>query len=108
MRTLHVLRFVISALTIAAPIAAQTGAVNPFEPLSIAEITRVGDALRTAGRVDSMTIFISVTLVEPSKAEVAAGRSATTRQAAVLLYHRSSRTTAQAVVDLAAPKVVSW
>jgi primary-amine oxidase len=96
-----------AAIAFLVPALAHAQGANRFEPLTADEITRASDVLRTAGRADNGTTFISITLHEPAKADVLAGR-ASPREAAVLLYQPAGRVTAEATVDLTARRVSSW
>ncbi|HXV41242.1 MAG TPA: hypothetical protein VD701_09795, partial [Steroidobacteraceae bacterium] len=89
------------------PFTAQSAAQHPLDALDASEVTAATAILRSAGHADDKTVFASLTLLEPHKAEVLAwkvGDPIPRRAKAVL---RRNLATFEAVVDLAGRKVVS-
>jgi primary-amine oxidase len=60
------------AIAVAAPVAAAESPSHPLDALTPAEIDRAVAILRAARRVDSSTLYPSITLIENSKASVLA------------------------------------
>ncbi|MGL5838958.1 MAG: hypothetical protein ACRCY3_10705 [Sphingorhabdus sp.] len=78
-----------------------------LDPLSGAEIEAASNIVRTDGRGGKSPRFTFIALVEPDKAQVAAGK-AIPRRAEVGVYDRAQNKVYEAVVDLATYKVTSW
>jgi primary-amine oxidase len=84
---------------------------HPLEPLSGAEVGTAAEVLRAAKGLAESARFVFVTLHEPPKAAVFAwspGDEPLQREAHVVLYERSERTTYEAVVSLRDRAVVSF
>ena len=89
------------------PITSQGAARHPLDALEASEITATTAALKSAGQADDKTLIVSITLLEPPKAEVLSwkpGDPFPRRAKAVL---RRNATTVEAVVDLGAARVLS-
>jgi len=86
------------------------GAQHPLDPLSGAEITQAVGILARDGHVSSATRFVSVSLHEPGKGEVAAFRpgQAFGREAFIVALEPREHVTYEAVVSLTAGAVLSW
>jgi len=112
MRICKVLR-VVSCVVIAAiiPVHAEIAGQEPRHPLdalTAAEYNAVVAILRDGGRVDSATMYSLVTLREPAKALVRAWRPRDPIPRAAFVVLRKGTHTFEAVVDIAARRVVSW
>ncbi len=96
-----------AALLAGLPLTAQGAAQHPLDALDASEITAATAILRSSGHADDKTLFASLTLQEPPKAEVLAWKAGApiTRRAKAVL--RRNLTTFEAVVDLGSGKVVS-
>ncbi|HET7585896.1 MAG TPA: primary-amine oxidase [Gemmatimonadaceae bacterium] len=97
-------------LALAAASAGAQAPSHPLEPLTAQEIATTTELLRAAGRTDSTSAFVSITLREPPKAEVAAFHpgDAMVRRAKAIIYQRGARRAVEAVVDLTHRQVQSW
>jgi primary-amine oxidase len=84
------------------------GATHPLDPLDAAEITTAVAALRAAGHADDATMFATVTLLEPPKAQVLAWKPGQPIARAAAVTLRRNATTYEARVDLATAKVTSF
>ena len=66
---------------------------HPLEPLTAHEVQTAVDLLKSAGKVTPTTRFVSVSLAEPSKAEVHSGaRGAGLRNAFIVLFDNLTNT----------------
>jgi primary-amine oxidase len=84
---------------------------HPLEPLSADEIGAAAELLRAAKGLTPTARFVFVELHEPPKAAVlgwSAGDDPLPREAHVVLYERTDRTTYDAVVSLTDGTVLSW
>ncbi|HTU20297.1 MAG TPA: primary-amine oxidase [Gemmataceae bacterium] len=114
LRLLPVILIVISSLghpqSCRADAADKRVAPHPLDPLSREEIAAATTVLKDAGKVADSTRFVLLHLHEPPKEKVLAYRPGQTlpRQAFVVLYDWDSNTTSEAVVDVAAKKLLSW
>ncbi len=81
---------------------------HPLDGLTLAEHWVVYDVIRDSGRIDAKTRYAGVSLREPPKAEVLAWKPGTPfpREAQAILMLGPK--TVEAVVDVAARKLVSW
>lgn len=97
------------AVQLAPALLAQTTS-HPLEPLTAGEITRTTEVLRGAGKLDSTSAFVSITVREPPKSEVLAWRPGTAlrRESFAIIYDRAKRRTSEAVVDVSDGTLVSW
>ncbi|WP_170984612.1 hypothetical protein [Rhodoligotrophos defluvii] len=91
-----------------APAAAQLAAPDfPLDALTFQEISRTVSLLKQAGLADDQTLFPTITLSEPPKADVLAWRPGQPfARTALVIMRRDGRTT-EAVVDLSADRVAS-
>jgi len=80
---------------------------HALDPLTAQEIVRTGEVLREERGLTGSFRFVSVSLLEPDKAELS-GDGPGSRCAAVVLYDRSTSRTVEATVDLTAGTVASW
>ncbi len=82
---------------------------HPLEPLSASEIQSSLQLLRTSSRLNATTRVISITLVEPPKAQVYAGAAAGTlhREAEAVLFDNARNTGETVRLDLTASSVVN-
>ena len=106
------MRFIVVAavaLQLAPALRAQT-APYPLEPLTADEITRTTDVLSAAGKLDSTSAFVSITLHEPPKADVLAWHpgAAVRRESFAIVYDRAKRRTSEAIVDVRDGKLITW
>ncbi|MBI3549851.1 MAG: primary-amine oxidase [Elusimicrobia bacterium] len=90
-------------LPIAAPLSAEE-ALDPLAPLTTAEFAVAVDALAKTGKIGKDALFPYIVLQEPTKAELAAGK--TPRRAWVNVFDQKARLS-EWVVDLAMRAVVS-
>jgi primary-amine oxidase len=88
----------------------QSSFQHPLNPLSIEEIRLVKQILLAERKVDTTFRFHVINLNEPPKAEMLKYKSgdAFRREAFAVLYDRPNNKTYEAVVDLAAKKVLSF
>jgi primary-amine oxidase len=82
-------------------------AAHPLDPLSKEELDAAVSILRAEHRLGASTRLPLLSLKEPAKAEILAGRTPA-RQAFAVLYERASRQIFEAVIDLSSRHVVSW
>jgi primary-amine oxidase len=94
-------------LTLAGPLQAQQ---HPLDPLNEAELHKMVEVLKSDGRLPEGSLYPTVVLKEPKKAEVLAWTPGepVSREAFVVALDRKNNKTYEAVVDLNAGKVVSW
>jgi len=85
-------------------------APHPLDPLQADEIRTAVDAVRGGGRLPEGALFSTVTLAEPSRAEVAAHRPGDPvhRRVRLTILPGPESAVVEAVVDLADGEVVSW
>jgi primary-amine oxidase len=91
--------------------AVTTTAAHPLEPLTADEVAAATEVLRAGKGLAETARFVFVALHEPPKAAVIAwspGDEPLPREAHVVLYERSERTTYEAVVSLTDQAVLSW
>jgi len=95
--------------------AAQTGAPpvqiqHPLDPLTAAEIETAAKVLTAAPQFPAEAQFATIVLKEPPKSEVLSYTPGTpiTRQAFAVILDRKRNRAFEAVVDVKAPRVVSW
>jgi primary-amine oxidase len=91
------------------PAGART--VHPLEPLTVAEITRAVDLLRSTGRLGKACRFVSIALREPEKSAVLAFDAdgpAPPREAAAVVLDKADGKTYEAVVSLTDGAVTRW
>ena len=81
---------------------------HPLEPLSQQEAQLAVHLLRGAGKVTPTTRFVSVSLKEPAKKLVHAGRTDQPREAFVVLFDNGTNTAHEAVVSLTHERVASF
>ena len=91
---------------------AEAGACHPLDPLDAGEITRAVEILRRQRPVTPEARFVSVTLNEPLKDQIAfagpAGPGAVPREAFIVLSEPRQHATYEAVVSLTSGSVLSW
>jgi primary-amine oxidase len=83
---------------------------HPLDPLTAAEIETAMAVLRQSGKIDASFRFPAVSLQEPPKAQVLAWKpgSPIPRQALIVAFNPAANKTYEAVVDVAAGRLVSW
>src|SRR5438046_6303185 len=83
---------------------------HPLEPLAVEEIATTVGILRRDPQLGPHMRFVSISLQEPSKAEVLAfpSQGAIERQAFVILFDRETGGTYEAIVSLTRSEVTSW
>lgn len=89
------------------PAAAQAPQ-HPLDGLTATEHWAVFDTLKASGRVNAETRYAGVNLREPPKAEVLAWQPGQAFRREALVVVKQGAKTFEAVVDVAARKVVSW
>jgi primary-amine oxidase len=90
------------------PISIPTGtAVHPLEPLTAEEVSSASGILKRERDLAPTARFVFISLHEPSKEALGAAERPP-RQAHVVLYEKSERTTYEAIVDLDAESVLDW
>ena len=82
--------------------------VHPLDPLSAAEIRTAVEVLRASGKVTDESAVVTLELREPDKNALAATGGSPPREAFAVVYERAARSTYEAVVELAARRVVRW
>ena len=101
-----------AAHTAAAPAQAQptAAASHPLDPLTAAEIETAAKALTAVPQFPEGGLFANIVLKEPPKNEVLAYTPGApmARQAFAVVLDRKRNRTFEAVVDVKAPRVVSW
>src|SRR5215207_5733338 len=80
---------------------------HPLEPLTAAEVQLAVSLLRDTGKVTPTTRFVSVSLKEPDKALVHAGKSAP-REAAAVLFDNATNSCYETSVSLTDRKLLAW
>ena len=88
----------------------RVGAAHPLDPLTAAEIARAAAIVRAAGELSDRAFFVSITLEEPAKDLILAGRPAAEveREAHVVVRDPASSTTHYGVVSLTHERVTTW
>jgi primary-amine oxidase len=81
---------------------------HPLEPLSADEVQQAVAILRDTGKVTPTTRFVSVSLKEPSKHAVHAGRTDLPREAFAVLFDNATNTCFETALSLTEMKVLSW
>ncbi len=81
--------------------------LHPLEPLSAAEVGLASSILKAEKALAATARFVFISLHEPAKAAVQAGRPVA-REAFVVLYEKAERKTYEAVVSLTDRSVVSF
>jgi primary-amine oxidase len=83
---------------------------HPLDPLDEDEITAAAAVVKVRGGLDETAWFETITLDEPSKAELARHRGGESppRRAYVCCYEPSTNRTFNGIVDLAARKLERW
>jgi primary-amine oxidase len=94
----------------AAGAASAAGTGHPLDPLNADEIRQAVSILAGDGRLSSAVRFVSVSLREPAKAEVASFRpgQAFSREAFIVALEPRQHMTYEAVVSLTDRSVLSW
>lgn len=95
-------------LVLVAGLLAQEAPTHPLDGLGADEIRTVGEVVRASSHTDSSAVFASVQLLEPPKAEVLAWEPGEPFGRRALAVLRQGRQTYEAVVDVAAARLVSW
>ena len=80
---------------------------HPLEPLTAAEVQHVVGLLKAKEKVTPTTRFISISLKEPPKELVHAGK-ATAREAFAVLFDNAKNSCYEATVSLAQNSLLSW
>jgi primary-amine oxidase len=99
-----------AAQSVTGPVPAQAAAQHPLDPLTAAEIETAAKALAAAPQFPEGAHFATIVLKEPPKNEVltyTTGAPVARLAFAVILARKQNRTF-EAVVDVKAPRVVSW
>jgi primary-amine oxidase len=102
-----------SQVLIALALTAQIGAAqaqHPLDPLTANEINTTARVLKSSTRFPQGAFFSTVVLKEPSKKEVLSYEpgAALNRSAFAVILDRKRNRTFEAIVDLAAERVLSW
>src|SRR5215467_13053088 len=86
------------------------GASHPLDPLTKDEITTAVSVLKSSGKATADTRFPVIVLNEPPKQEVLGYKPGAPmrREAFEVVYERASNSTAEAIIDLNAQKLLSW
>ena len=87
--------------------AAEPAPAHPLDPLTTDEIDRAADILKREKNLPDDILFAALTLQEPPKEQVLAGK-AVPREAFAVVFDRKTNRTSEAVVDLAAGRVTSF
>lgn len=87
---------------------ARASTAHPLDPLSAAEIRRAVAVLREARPEMAGARYVSVSVAEPEKDDLAARERAGTREAAVVLWDSAAARTYEARVDLVAETLAAW
>ena len=82
--------------------------MHPLEPLTAPEVTNVVVILKEAGKVTPTTRFVSVSLREPPKADVHAGKPNLPRQAKSVLFDNATNSCFETIVCLSSQQILSW
>lgn len=98
----------LAAGTFTAPLEAQVSFGHPLDGLSSAEFWTVYDVLRASGRLDSTSRYVSVDLREPAKDAVLAWSPGQPMRREAMAIIKHGRGVAEAVVDVAGKKLVSF
>ncbi len=88
--------------------ATAVAAVHPLDPLTKAELNTAVAVLRAEHRISGSTRLPLLSLKEPPKSNILAGRTPPRQAFAVPFARRNTRQTFEAVIDLTARSVVSW
>jgi primary-amine oxidase len=83
---------------------------HPLDPLTAGEIDTAAGALSASAQFPERGLFATIVLKEPAKSQVLAypAGSPIARQAFAVILDRRHNRTFEAVVDVKAPRVVSW
>jgi primary-amine oxidase len=87
--------------------AAEPAPAHPLDPLTTAEIDRAADILKRERNLPDDVLFPALTLNEPPKGQVLAGKSVPREAFAVVFNHKTNKTS-EAVVDLTAGHVTRF
>ena len=100
----------IGALLLVPLRAAQTITPHPLDPLTTAEIESASKMLSAAPQFPEGGLFATIVLKEPAKREVLAYTAGApiARQAFAVVLDRRHNRTFEAVVDVQAPRLLSW
>jgi primary-amine oxidase len=82
--------------------------VHPLEPLSPDEVQLAVTILKDSGKVTKTTRFVSVSLREPKKDLVHAGKTGLLREAFAVLFDNVTNSCHEAVVSLAKQELIGW
>ncbi len=81
--------------------------MHPLEPLSQSEVQHAVLLLRQSGHITTTMRFVSVSLIEPTKAAYRAG-GILPREAFVSLFDNAANACYEAVVNLTQSQLISW
>jgi primary-amine oxidase len=85
-----------------------TAVTHPLEPLTAQEVTLAVTILKDNGKVTPTTRFVSVSLREPAKEEVYAGKPPTRREANAVLFDNGTNSCYETSVSLTDRKLLAW
>jgi primary-amine oxidase len=81
---------------------------HPLEPLSADEVQQAVALLKQEGKATATTRFVSISLKEPNKELVHAGKDGLPREAQVVLFDNASNTAHHATLSLADNKLLAF
>lgn len=82
--------------------------MHPLEPLSADEVQLAAQVLKDTGKVTKTTRFVSISLREPKKNLVHAGKTDIPREAFAVLFDNATNSCYEAVLSLAKRELVGW
>lgn len=100
--------FILFILLIVAGDAAAQSPRHPLDALTPAEYWAVFEAMKASGRVDEKTRYHGVNLREPPKSEVLEWKAGAAFRREALVIVKQGPRTFEALVDVAARKVIEW
>src|SRR5271167_2638763 len=81
---------------------------HPLEPLSAAEVQQVVNLLKSKDKATATTRFVSISLKEPAKDLVHAGKTDLPRAAFAVLFDNAKNSCYEATIALGDNSLVSW
>ena len=98
----------VSILAIAAPCLLAEAARHPLDALTFQEYWAVFETMKASGKLTAASRFAGIELHEPPKSEVLHWKSGEPFRREALAIVKQGRRTFEAVVDVAARKIISW
>ncbi len=104
----RLVRYAVIALAVAAPCMLAEVARHPLDALTFQEYWAVFETMKASAKLDAASRFAGINLREPPKSEVLRWKPGEPFRREALAIVKQGRQTFEAVVDVAARKVISW